>query len=558
MKSFPKKLMASHIIPIILIFSLFQSILGCKIQEPKNLTEVTIQDIQKHIAEISSDEYKGRKPFTEGERKTVTYLEDQLKSMGVSPGNGDSFIQQVPLVEITGKPGETMSFRSANQAIDLELRKDFVGYTERIEDTVSIHNSEVIFCGFGITAPEYQWNDFEGIDVKGKTIIVLVNDPGFGGEDEDFFKGNTMTYYGRWTYKYEEAARQGAAAVLVVHETASAGYPWFVVEGAGSGAKLNLKPSGDSRYKPGLLGWISLEATKSLFEESGFDLGAEIRKARTPDFKPFSLGYSMSHTLTNSYKYEDSQNVVGLIKGSVRPEEYIIFSAHWDHLGIGKVVDGDSIYNGALDNATGVSALLAIAKAMTQSPQLERSVVFLFVTAEEQGLLGSQYYAENPVYPVERTVANINLDGLYPFGPMKYLTVTGIGHSDMDDYAETEARKQGREILPDQEPEKGYFFRSDHFNFAKVGIPALYAKGSYEHAELGKDYAENKMSDYIANRYHQASDEYIAEEWDLRGIAQDAQLYLNVARQLAAESSWPEWKEGSEFKSIREKSKLKN
>lgn len=529
---------------------------GCG--KEKTIREVTIQDIHQYLAEISSDKYEGRKPFTPGEDKTVAFLEEELKNMGVQPGNGESFIQEVPLVEITGHPDSLMYMNSQKSPLTLKLKKDFVCYTERIEETVNIEDSEVIFCGFGITAPEYDWDDFDGMDVQGKTIIVLVNDPGFGGEDESFFKGNTMTYYGRWTYKYEEAARQGAAAVLIIHETASAGYPWFVVEGAASGAKLNLKPGEDPPYKAGIQGWISLETARSMFEKAGFDLGTEIRKARTRDFKPFSLGYTMSHTLDNSFKYADSKNVIGLLPGSSRPEEYIIFSAHWDHLGIGKTVNGDSIYNGALDNGSGISAVLSIAKAMSQSPRLDRSVVFLFVTAEEQGLLGSQYYAENPVYPVDLTVANLNLDGMNPFGPMKYLTITGIGHSELDEYAMEEAAKQGRDILPDQEPEKGYFFRSDHFNFAKVGIPALYAEGAYEHLELGKAYVEEKRADYVANRYHQPADQYVPEEWDLRGLAQDAQFYLNLANRLATEDRWPQWKEGSEFKQARDQSKLKN
>ena len=558
MKFINAKWLVTNYTFLVLLFATGLLALSCKDQAPSNLAEVTIQDVQEYLSEISSDAYEGRKPFTEGERKTVAYLEQQLKSIGVAPGNGDSYFQKVPLVEITGQPAEIMSFRSNKTQIDLNYKRDFVGYTERIQDTISITESEVIFCGFGITAPEYQWDDFEGMDVTGKTIIVLVNDPGFGSEDDSFFKGNTMTYYGRWTYKYEEAARRGAAAVLIVHETASAGYPWFVVEGAGSGAKLNLKPEDGAPYKAGIQGWISLDAARNLFDHAGFEFGAEIRKARTPDFKPFSLGYTMSHTLTNSYKFDDSQNVVGIIEGSVRPEEYIIFSAHWDHLGIGKVVDGDSIYNGALDNGSGIAAVLSIAKAMKRSPPPERSVVFLFVTAEEQGLLGSQYYAENPIYPVSRTVANLNLDGMNALGPMKYLTITGIGHSELDEYARDEAMKQGREILPDQEPEKGYFFRSDHFNFAKVGIPALYAEGAYEHAELGKDYVKEKRAEYVSQRYHQPADEYVPEEWDLRGIVQDAQFYLNVARKLASENTWPEWKDGSEFKSIREKTKLKN
>jgi len=518
------------------------------------LAKIEAQDIERHLIEISSDAYEGRMPFTDGDKKTVDYLTSELRQMGLAPGNGTSYSQNVPMVEITGKPQGPMQLTSPGGEIDLEFKKDFVAYSERIEDKIEIVNSEVIFCGFGISAPEFDWNDFEGIDVKGKTIVVLVNDPGFGGEDTNHFKGNTMTYYGRWTYKYEEAARQGAAAVLVVHETTSAGYPWFVVEGGFTGPKLNLLPEEGGPQKAGLHGWITLDVAKNLFEKAGFELGAEIRKARTRDFKPFSLGYTMSHTLTNTFKYDNSDNVIATIPGTLRPDEYILFSAHWDHLGIGKVVDGDSIYNGALDNASGVAAVLSIAKAMKNSPPLERTSVFLFVTAEEQGLLGSQYYAENPIFPLNKTVANLNIDALNPFGPMKYLTVTGYGQSELDEYAEEEAAKQGREVLPDQEPEKGYFFRSDHFNFAKFGVPALYAEGSFEHAELGKEYIKEKRDQFVAENYHQPSDEYLKGDWDLRGLVQDAQLYLDIARKLGNEQTFPGWKEGSEFKAIREKS----
>ena len=440
----------------------------------------------------------------------------------------------------------------------MTFKKDFVAYTERIQEKIDVEDSEVVFCGFGISAPEYGWDDFAGMDLKGKTIVVLVNDPGFGSDNPDFFKGNTMTYYGRWTYKYEEAARQGAEAVLIVHETTSAGYPWFVVEGGFTGSQLNLKPSGEETHKPALLGWITLDMAQKIFEESGKDLGAEIRKSRTKEFKPFSLDCTMSYSLENSYKYDNSKNVVGLIEGSERPDEYLIFSAHWDHMGVGTVVNGDSIYNGALDNGSGVASLLAIAKAMKQSAPPKRSVVFLFVTAEEQGLLGSKYYAENPIFPVAQTVANLNMDGMNPFGPMKYLTITGMGQSEMDEYDLNAARKQGREVLPDQDPCNGYFYRSDHFNFAKVGIPALYAEGSFEHREHGKDYIKEKLENYTATNYHQPSDEYDAEEWDLRGITEDAELYLDVVRTLANSPDWPNWKEGSELKAARDQSRHKN
>ncbi len=531
---------------------------ACADAEREAEATISAEQIGEVLAEISSDYYQGRKPFTEGERRTVEYLTNQLRDMGVAPGNGDSYTQQVPLVNITGHPAKEMRLQSDETTINLQLGDDFVSYTERIQENIKVENSEVVFCGFGVTAPEYDWDDFEGIDVKGKTVLVLVNDPGFGSDDESFFKGNTMTYYGRWTYKYEEAARQGAAALLIIHETTSAGYPWFVVENGWTGGKLNLRAEDGNMGKAAIQGWITLESAKEIFEKAGYDLGAEIRQARTPDFQPFSLGYRMSHQLKNEYTYDESDNVIGIIKGAKRPDETIIYSAHWDHMGIGQAVDGDSIYNGALDNGSGIASVLSVARAFASGPPPDRSVVFLFVTAEEQGLLGSQYYAENPIYPVDLSVANLNMDGMNPFGEMKYLTITGIGHSDMDDYATEAAAAQGREVLPDQEPEKGYFFRSDHFNFAKVGIPALYAEGSLEHVEKGREYVKQKRDEYTSDRYHRPGDHYEPEEWDLRGLVQDAQLYLEVGRRLAGETNFPQWKEGSEFKAARDQSRLKN
>jgi len=540
-----------------LLFILVVLFASCESNEPFE-AQITTEDIDKYVAELSSDHYLGRKPFSEGEERTVDYLVNELKNLGVQPGNGTSYIQEVPMVEITGTPQATMRFSSPKGNTVLNLGEEFVSYTERLQEKIEVKNSEVLFCGFGITAPEYDWDDFAGQDIRGKTIIVLVNDPGFGGEDEAFFKGNTMTYYGRWTYKYEEAERQGAAAVLIVHETTSAGYPWFVVSSSWGGGQLNLRPPDGNKNKAAIQGWLSLDAAKELFEQQGLDLGAEIRKARTPEFKPYSLGYTMDHNLTNTFKDDVSKNVIGMIKGSTRPDETILYSAHWDHLGVGQVVDGDSIYNGALDNGSGVSCVLSIAKQFAQAPQPERSVVFLFVTAEEQGLLGSQYYAENPIFPINLSVANLNMDGLIAIGPMKYLTITGMGHSDMDDYARAAAAEQGREILADPEPEKGFFFRSDHFNFAKVGIPALYAEGGKEHVEKGVDFVTEKRADYTSARYHKPADEYVPEEWDLRGLVQDATLYFNIGTKLANETNFPQWKEGSEFKAARDASQLRN
>ena len=543
------------IVPIFLLCLL--QLLSCQYQDAV-APPIQASDLDEILSEFTSDDFMGRKPFTEGEKITIEYLENELKKIGVAPGNGDSYFQDVPLVETTGMPEETMTISTNAENLVWNLNEDFVTYTEREEETIKIEDSEIIFCGFGITAPEHNWNDFAGIDVKGKTIVVLVNDPGFGSEDDNFFKGNTMTYYGRWTYKYEEAARQGAEAVIIIHETTSAGYPWFVVSSSWTGSKLNLQSEDKGMSKCAIQGWIHLDAAKQLFKRAGKDLGEEIRKARTPDFKPYSLEMYMSHTLKNTFKYDVSKNVIGIIKGSKRPDETIIYSAHWDHFGVGQPVEGDSIYNGALDNGTGTACVLSIAKSFASGPQPERSIVFLFVTAEEQGLLGSAYYAAHPIYSVENTVANLNLDGMNIYGPMKYLTITGIGHSEMDDYATEAAKAQGREILPDQEPEKGYFFRSDHFNFAKVGIPALYAQGDYEHLEKGIEYVEEKKQFYLSKQYHQPADEYDPETWDLRGLVEDAQLFFNVGTRLANESYFPKWKEGSEFKSIREAQIHKN
>jgi Zn-dependent M28 family amino/carboxypeptidase len=407
-----------------------------------------------------------------------------------------------------------------------------------------------VFCGYGIVAPEYNWNDYEGLDMKGKTAIVLVNDPGLGSEDSTFFKGNTMTYYGRWTYKYEEAARQGAAAILIIHETNMAGYPFAVVRGTGGG-KLNLENLG---YEPcEMQGWISLDGAKKLFTQAGMDLQKSMQDARKPGFKSFPMPYQLSGSLENKIKRNTSKNVVAMIKGSERPDEYIIMTAHWDHLGVGAAVDGDSIYNGALDNATGTTALLTIAEAMKKQEAPKRSVVFLWVTAEEQGLLGSAYYAAYPIYPPEQTVANINMDGLNDFGLMKDFSIIGFGQSEMQDYAAKWAEKQGRYISPDPEPEKGYFFRSDHFNFAKIGIPALYGEGNLESMDGNTETIREKSEAYRRERYHLPSDNYLGDSQNVQGMLQDAELFLNVATDLANSTAWPAWMEGSEFKSARKR-----
>ncbi|MEP5612059.1 MAG: M28 family metallopeptidase [Cyclobacteriaceae bacterium] len=503
------------------------------------------------VEKLASDEFLGRKPFTEGEVKTVNYLKEQFESIGLEPGNGDSYFQDVPMVELTAIPSETMTIAGGTEDVVLNVSEDFVAYTEKVVENSSLDASELVFAGYGVVAPEYGWNDYAGLDVKGKTVVVLVNDPGFAAGDSTFFKGETMTYYGRWTYKYEEAARQGAAGCFIVHETVPAGYPWLVVRNSWSGASLYLDKTGDE-FQSDVVGWITREAAIRIFETSEQDMKNYAEKSRSEDFKPLSLGLSATVSVENKIKKDVSKNVIAKITGTKNPDEVVIYSAHWDHLGVGNVIDGDSIYNGAHDNATGIATMMGIAEAYAKSAKPERSVVFLAVTAEEQGLLGSKHYAENPIFPVDKSVANINLDGISYNGPMKDLTVIGYGQSELEDLAKVLAEKQGRYIKPDPEAGKGYFFRSDHFNFAKVGIPALYAAGSYEHMTKGVEYIAEKNQEYLATQYHRPQDEYDSATWDFSGMVMDGNLLYDVGWTLSNSDKWPRWKEGSEFKIIRE------
>ena len=533
--------------------SLIAALIGCQPKESAN-SEADLIDtvaIARHIEILASDEFLGRKPFTEGEEKTIAYLADQLKSFGLKPGNGNSYFQEVPMVELDAKPSETMLISGGSAPVELKVGDDFVAYSERVEAMNELKDSEIVFAGFGVVAPEYGWNDYEGLDVKGKTVVVLVNDPGFGSEDSTLFKGKTMTYYGRWTYKYEEAARQGAAACLIVHETIPAGYGWSVVRNSWSGASLYLDQTGDA-YKPVVQGWITRDAAIKMFEASDVDMKGFVERSRSADFEPIPLNLTASVIVENGIKKSTSNNVIAVKEGTSKPDEYILYSAHWDHLGVGPEVDGDSIYNGAHDNASGTAAVLGIAEAFAKYGDIDRSVVFLLVTAEEQGLLGSKYYAENPIYPVEKTVANLNIDGLPFYGLMKDLTIVGYGQSELDDLAGKLAEQQGRYVIPDPAPGKGYFFRSDHFQFAKVGVPAIFAYGSYEHMTKGVEFIEEKIMEFESTAYHRPADEY-ADDWELGGIYQDSKLYYEIGLELANSGQWPKWKEGSEFKSIREK-----
>jgi len=530
-------------------------LIGClaSCSSKPELYQFQVADLEPNLITLSSDEFMGRMPFTEGEKLTTSFLESKFKEMGLEPGNGDSYFQEVPMVSIITYPEQSMEFKTAQGSVVGEGLKDFVIWTQRTDSVVKVEDAEVVFAGFGIVAPEYGWNDYKNLDVKGKIVVVMINDPGFGSEDSTFFKGNTMTYYGRWTYKYEEAVRQGALGCLIVHNTIPAGYGFNNIQNSWKASKLYLDDRGQDKYKLGFEGWITLPFATQLFEKMSTNQSELLQNARKPDFQGFSTGMTLSTSLAVEPTYNVSKNVIAKVTGKTAPEEVIIYTAHWDHIGIGKPDEtGDTIYNGALDNASGTAALLALAKAFKTDEQPDRTVVFLAVTAEEQGLWGSAYYAKQPIYPKEKTVANINMDGVNPYGKMKDVSVIGVGQSEMEDLLDEELKKLGRYAAPEPNPVVGYYFRSDHFNFAKIGIPALYIGTGIDHVEKGKEYGKQLQDDYVAQYYHKPADAYDPTRWNLDGAVDDVQLLYQVGRNLANSTKWPGWKEGSEFKAIRD------
>nr|WP_320117121.1 M28 family metallopeptidase [uncultured Marinifilum sp.] len=515
-------------------------------------TVISTQRMVSYIKELASDEYQGRKPFTEGETKTINYISNIYKEIGLEPAVGDSYFQEVPLVEVSLTTPKYLKLESGNKTRNLKYADDFVVFSRRLENTIKLNKSELVFAGYGIVAPEYNWNDYKNLDVKGKTVIVMVNDPGFGSENKSFFKGNEMTYYGRWTYKYEEAARQGAAGILIIHQTKPAGYPWSVVLNSASVPKLYQQAADNYRSRCKIEGWISWETAQAIFADSGKKLINELQEASKANFKGYSLNKKASISFQNTMRFDKTHNVIGILPGSDLADEYIFYSAHWDHLGIGPKINGDSIYNGAVDNGTSLAWMFEIArsfKAMPTKPR--RSIVFLAPSAEESGLIGSGYYVDNPIFPLNKTIANINNDLMLPYGRMKDVMITGYGQSELEDYVEKAAKKQGRYILADPNPQSGMYFRSDHFSFARVGVPALFARGNNDHAEKGKEYMSKKEEEWLANNYHKPADEY-EDWWNLNGIAEDAELLFNVGWELANQENYPKWKDGSEFKTKRE------
>lgn len=508
-------------------------------QAYNNISEA---DLREHVKTLASDAFEGRQPTTIGEEKTLAYLSKHFKKWGYQPGNGDSFLQAVDLLKIEADPNVTLKIGDEN----FEYKQNMVVGTSREQKTVSLDNSELVFVGYGVNAPEYDWNDYEGVDVKGKTVVILVNDPGFANPDGDKFQGKTMTYYGRWTYKYEEASRQGAAGALIVHETAPASYGWSVVANSWSGPQYKLvKPDGN-KGRVAVEGWLSLDAAKSVFKKAGHDFDKLKEKANKGPIAQ-ALGTKASVTVNSSLERSTSYNFIATLPGTSAKDEHVIYTAHWDHLGKDPSKEGDNIYNGAHDNATGTAGIMEIARAfVSMKKKPKRSVSFLFVTAEEQGLLGSKYYAENPIYPLDKTVANLNIDAMNIMGRTKDVSVVGFGKSELEKYLEKAAKRQNRYLAQEGFPQAGYYYRSDHFSLAKVGVPALYAKGGDIPVDDATAQYKKKMTVIQRGCYHQVCDQY-RKSWDFGGIIEDTQMYFEVGHDIANSKDWPKWNKTSEF-----------
>ena len=513
--------------------------------------DINAADFAEMVRTLASDEFEGRAPGAPGGEKTVEYIKAQYERLGLEPGGDDgTFFQTVPMTETTADPSTVLRLDVGGSPAELKFGTDMVIGTRTGEPEVKVADSELVFVGYGVDAPERGWNDYAGVDVKGKTVVILVNDPGFHGKDASLFEGERMTYYGRWTYKFEEAARKGAAAALIIHDTEGAAYGWDVVKNSWSGAQFDLRASDDPEPRLPAQGWITGEVAGKLFADAGLDLQAMYKAANQPGFKAVPMKARVSFDLRSTTAEKSSRNVVGVMRGSEAPDEAIVYMAHWDHLGKHEG-EGDQIYNGAVDNATGVAGIIEIAEKFKADGQPKRSIAFVAVTLEESGLLGSKYQVAHPVFPLDKTVAVVNLDAMSVAGPARDMVVVGKGNSELEDVLKTYTDAQQRTQVMESNPAGGFYFRSDHFNYAKAGVPALYAKGGDDLVDGGKAAGQAAGSAYTADRYHKPADEFDAG-WNLDGVLQDLEALYGVGRTLADDGSWPAWYEGNAFKAARD------
>lgn len=512
---------------------------------------ITAEELRDYTRIVGADSFMGRKPFTDGEKITVEYLAGELGKIGFSPAFGENWFQEVPMVEITSRVEGNVVINAGKTRLELNAPDDIAVESPSMSELVELDDIPMVFCGFGIVAPEYDWDDYAGLDVNGKCAVVLINDPGLYTGDSALFGGRRMTYYGRWTYKFEEAARQGATAILIIHETTGAGYDYSIPRKSSTSPGLYMESSEEDIMPCPVNGWFSAQAAERIFAVTGHDVAALRTEACTNGYRGFSMGTTISLKMANSHIMNSSLNVAGILTGSSRPEECVVISAHWDHFGIGEKENGDSIYNGAVDNGTSMAWALQIGKAFASMKERpERSVIVFFPTAEEQGLLGSSWFAAHPPVKPENIIACFNNDMLLPIGRMKDIMVTGYGQSDLEDMLAEEALKQDRYIMPDPSPETGMYFRSDHFSFAKIGVPSLFARGNCDSREFGREWAAQQEEEYLTTRYHKPADNYYPE-MNFDGIVEDARAIFAVAYTIVNSDIRPSWKPGSEFANIR-------
>ncbi len=502
------------------------------------------EQLIEHIKVLASDEFEGRAPSSKGEELTLDYLTKQLTAVGFVPGNGDSFLQAVPMISIEASPEMTLSIGGK----DYQYGPEMVMGSSRITDFSELKDSDLVFVGYGINAPEYNWNDYQDVDVKGKTVVMLVNDPGFATQDPAIFNGNAMTYYGRWTYKYEEASRQGAEGAIIIHETAPASYNWSVVEHSWTGPQFGFVREDLNKGRVAVEGWVNSDVAKELFDSAGLNFEESKAQAAKGSFNVDMGDLQATIKVNNTVKESVSYNFIATLPGSTTPDEHILYTAHWDHLGKDTSLIGDQVYNGAVDNASGTAALIEVAEAFAKLPVApQRSITIMAVTAEEQGLLGSKFYATNPIIPASKTVANINMDALGVVGKSSDVSVYGLGQSELDNFLATAAKKQGRSIAGDPRPAAGIYYRSDHFAFANIGIPALYAKTGKTPVDEATKALRAKLKESLGKCYHNLCDEY-DEAWDMSGAVQDIQAFYEIGYELSKENVWPKWSKSSEFK----------